>query len=281
MRLAIVNRACAVWLVCAGLAWAEEPFKEKPLAKLSSQEVSDWGTVALAIEPGKWKHAETEHFILHFSRNGEKVARLCEQHYAEVKEFFGNRPDLMKGKKSQVFAFFEPEEWRSFAGKTELPWAAGVTRGDEFFYLAVTETKRSEVKDKTQAHEMTHLVFNRFYRGKLPLWLNEGIAEYFGQRKTSTITDFRQRMGQTEPYHLGKLIAAEKYPENHGEIQAFYAESAIIVDFLTRTNDRRQLLPKFVEQMMDGSDVVEALRIYGYKEWADFEKEYKKYRKRF
>jgi len=279
MRRAIVNTVCVVW---CGLALAAEPvFKEMPVGKLSTNEVSDWGKAALAIEPGKWKHGETEHFVIHFTRGGEKVARLCEEHYQDVKEFFGNRPDLLQGKKSQVFAFFEPEEWRRFAAKTELPWAAGVTRGDEFFYLAVTETKRSEAKDKTQAHEMTHLVFNRFYRGRLPLWLNEGIAEYFGQRRTSTISEFRQRMGQTEPYHLGKLIEAEKYPEKRGEIQAFYSEAAIIVDFLTNKNERRLLLPRFVEQMMDGSDIVEALRIYGYKDWADFEKAYKKYRRHF
>ena len=113
------------------------------------------------------------------------------------------------------------------------------------------------------------------------MWLNEGIAEYFGQRKTSTISEFRQRMGQTEPYDLGKLMAADAYPQDPKEIQAFYAESAIIVDFLTRTNERRLLLPKFVEMMMNGGDIVEGLRIYGYKDWADFEKDYKKYRKHF
>ncbi|MCG3150211.1 MAG: hypothetical protein PCFJNLEI_03691 [Verrucomicrobiae bacterium] len=243
--------------------------------------MSEWGTVALGLSPEKWKHAETEHFIVHFVRNGEKVGRFAEEQYREVREFLGDRPDLLKGRKSQVFAFFEPEDWRKFAARVQVPWAAGITRGDEFFYLAVTETKRSEAKDRTLAHEMTHLVFNRFYRGRLPLWLNEGIAEYFGQRKTSTISQFRQRMGQTEPYHLGKLLAAEKYPERPEEIQAFYAEAAIIVDFLTRTSERRQLLPKFVERVMDGRDVVEGMRLYGYQDWADFEKDYRKYRRHF
>ena len=78
--------------------------------------MSDWGKAALAIAPGKWKHGETEHFIIHFTRNGEKVARLCEEHYNEVKEFFGIGRICCREKKSQVFAFFEPEDWRTVCG---------------------------------------------------------------------------------------------------------------------------------------------------------------------
>jgi hypothetical protein len=269
------------WLAGGWLAAQPPAFQEKPLAKLSAQEMSEWGAWALALSPEKWKHAETEHFLVHFVKNGEKIGRLCEEHYREVREFFGNRPDLLAGKKSRVFAFYEPDDWRKFAARIQMPWASGITRGDEFFYLSVTETKRSEAKDRTQAHEMTHLVFNRFFRGRLPLWLNEGIAEYFGQRRTSTITQFRQRMGQTEPYPLDKLFAAQQYPAAETEIQAFYAEAAIIVDFLTRTNERRQRLPQFVDKLTDGGDLAAGLRLYGYAGRTEFEKDYKKYRRYF
>lgn len=277
------------WWWIAGLcltasAWAgnsTEPFKEVPFDKLSSTEMSDWGTAALALQPGKWKHAETEHFILHFFRNGEKIARRSEAFYTEIKEFFGNRPDRLQGRKSQVFAFQEPNDWRPFATKIGQPWAAGVTRQDEFFYVSANEDGRFDSKGKIQAHEMTHLIFNRFYQGRPPLWLNEGVAEYFGQRKTSTLTQFRKQMGVTAPYPLLQLFNAERYPDRTEQIQAFYAEAAIVVDFLSHTSDRAVLLPKFVEAMIADKDVATALKLYGYKDWTEFEAAYKRYRKHF
>ena len=273
-----------VWLAGTGLLFAgaaEDSFKEKKLDDLSSAEMSDWGDLAMGIQRPKWKHGETDHFVIHYFHNGEKIARRSELFYSEIKEFFGNRPDLLVGKKSQVFAFHDVLDWKQFAGRIKQEWAGGVTRGDEFFYLAANEEGRFDSKGKVQAHEMTHLIFNRFYRGRPPLWLNEGIAEYFGQRKTTTLTQFRQQMSLTAPYHIGHLFAAEHYPERTMEIQAFYAEAAIVVDFLTRTSERAAKLPKFVDAMIANNDVAVALQVYGYKDFAEFEAAYKNYRRRF
>ena len=273
-----------LWLAGVGLLRAgnaEDSFKEKNLDDLSSVAMSDWGALAMGIQHPKWKHGETEHFIVHYFRNGEKVARRSEVFYTEIKEFFGNRPDLLAGKKSQVFAFNDATDWKQFTGKIKREWAGGVTRGDEFFYLAASEEGRFDSKGKVQAHEMTHLILNRFYRWHLPLWLNEGVAEYFGQRKTSTLTQFRQQMSLTGPYRLDQLFQAKQYPEQLEQIKAFYAEAAIMVDFLTRTTERATRLPKFVESMIATNDVAVALQIYGYKDFAEFEAAYKNYRRHF
>src|SRR5439155_16339934 len=144
-----------------------------------------------------------------------------------------NRPDLMLGHKSQVFAFHDDADWKQFREAIRLPWIGGVTHGDEFFYLSASETGQFDSKGKVQAHEMTHLILNRFFHGRPPLWLNEGIAEYFGQRKTTGISEFRRQMGATPPVPLPRLFEAETYPRSEFEIQAFYAEAAIVVDFLT------------------------------------------------
>lgn len=246
-----------------------------------TQEMSDWGRGALDIESKKWKHGETEHFIIHYFRNGEKVARRSEAMYAEIWEFFGHRADLMPGHKSQVFAFHEIDDWKKFRDLTGLEWIAGVTRGDEFFYMSASEEGRFDSKGKVQAHEMTHLIFNRFFHGHPPLWLNEGIAEYFGQRKTAGIGEFRRQMGFATPVPLDKLFEAQAYPKSEADIQAFYAEAAIIVDFLTRTQERAKLLPVFVESMIEHNDAASALKMYGYRDVADFEKAYARYRKHF
>lgn len=282
MRRVIVNCIGALWVTST--VWALGPgddFKEKPWEKLSSREISDWGTLALGITPGKWQHGETEHFIIHFTRSGDKVARRSELFYQEIRTFFGNRPDRLPQVRSHVFAFSEADDWGKFAGKIDQSWAVGVTRGKEFFYHFGEEARHGPGKAKVTAHEMTHLMFNRFFSGRLPLWLNEGIAEYFGQRSTSTVAEFRRQMGAAPPFPLPELFAAAAYPKERERIPAFYAEAAIVVDFLTKTQDRQVLLPKFVEALLKGEDLDSALKMYGYPSRAEFTKEYQKHRKHF
>jgi hypothetical protein len=110
------------------------------------------------------------------------------------------------------------------------------------------------------------------------LWLNEGSAEYFGQRKTAGISEFRRQMGATSPMPLSTLFAAESYPP---DVQVFYAEAAIVVDFLTHIDGRAKLLPKFVDAMIERNDVAAALKVYGYQDLPEFEKAYGRYRKYF
>jgi hypothetical protein len=117
--------------------------RKKPWSTISDQSISDWGQAALAINPGKWKHGETEHFIIHFNRNGEMIARRCENFYTEIKEFFGNRKDRMENHKSQVFAFYESSDWNKFIAATGLHQFAGVTRGSEFFTCRLTKMDNS------------------------------------------------------------------------------------------------------------------------------------------
>lgn len=255
---------------------------EKPFDKLSDKQVSSWGEKALAVNTAKWKHGETEHFVIHFFRSGDMIARRSEKFYGEIREFFGNRKDRMEGRKSHIFAFYEADDWAQFKKEVEKKKnVAGVTRGHEFFYMPVNDEKQFDYRGHVQAHEMTHLVFNRFFTGRPPLWLNEGVAEYFGRKKTSDMTSFRRGVGSAEPFGLDKLFKADEYPEAEKAVHSFYAEAAIVVDFLTQTADRRALLPKFIDEMIANKDVDAGLRVYGYKNREEFQKAYERYRSLF
>ena len=80
---------------------------------------------------------------------------------------------------------------------------------------------------------------------------------------------------------LTTLLDAKVYPNTPAEVQAFYAEAAIVVDFLTHTAERAKLLPKFVDAMIEQNDLAAALKLYGYTDQAEFEKAYGRYRKHF
>lgn len=263
-------------------AFAQRPvdtLTDKPFDKLSDQSLSDWGQAARRINAAKWQQGETPHFIIHYFKSGQRVATRCEEFYAEIREFFGNRPDLRAGKKSHVFAFHDAADWQRFVPVTGLRNIAGVTRDHEFFYLATKPGGGFDYDGKVQAHEMTHLVFNRFFAGRIPLWINEGVAEYFGQRKTSTTAEFRRIMSHAPDYPLNRLFNATQYPATPGETRSFYAEASIVVDFLSYTADRKPLLPQFVDALSRGQSLADALALYGYKSMDEFEAAYSRFRK--
>jgi hypothetical protein len=275
---------CATFLL-ASFAFAapsrNADLDEKPFDKLSDKNITTWGEKALAVNTAKWKHGETEHFVIHFFRSGDMIARRSEKFYADIREFFGNRPDKMQGRKSHIYAFYDSADWEKFKKEVEKKKnVAGVTRGHEFFYMAFNDEKQFDQRGHVQAHEMTHLVFNRFFTGRPPLWLNEGVAEYFGRKKTTDTTTFRRIVGHAKPYSLDKLFKADEYPKNEADVHSFYAEATIIVDFLT-TADRRALLPKFIEAMTANDDLDAALKLYGFKSRAEFEKAYDRHRALF
>ncbi len=226
-------------------------------------------------------HVETEHFIIHCFRDEDKIANRSEAFWVEIRDFFGNRRDLLEGRKSHVFAFHEVVDWRTFAREINKGNILGITRGNEFFYLSIGDNGYFDSNGRVQAHEMTHLIFNRFFSGRPPLWLNEGVAEYFGRRKTSSIVEFRRQVGQTPKFTLARLFSTDTYPSDPLDVQAFYAEAAIVVDFLSHTEDRRVLLPRFIEAMINENDLDRALTIYGYRNRAEFEEDYNRYRRRF
>jgi hypothetical protein len=280
MKRCMIAVTGVLWLIGAvgrAAPVSDDTLVEKTWAQLSDREVSDWGQAALAIRPAKWKHGETAHFIIHYARFGQLIATRSEKFYGRIRQFFGNRPDLFQGRKSHIFAVHDPNDWRTFVQQVGLSESTrGVTRGNEFFYFTQGERTEFDYEGRVQAHEMTHLIFNRFFAGRLPLWLNEGVAEYFAQR--TNIAEFRRYMRASQRFDPDRLFDSGAYPANQIELAAFYAEAAAVVDFLTFTPERRALLPQCIDAVAGGGGLAAVVSTYGYRDVADFKKAYERYR---
>src|SRR2546428_5615623 len=87
------------------------PLKEKKWDELADKNVSSNGEKALAINPQKWKHAETDNFIIHFRRvtEAQKVTREVEYDLWFVAKSLGATKDRYK-RKSHVFVFADEKE---------------------------------------------------------------------------------------------------------------------------------------------------------------------------
>ena len=244
------------------------PLQQRLWQQLSDRTVSIPGSAALEVKPEQWRHAETENFVLHFRRVGDAnaVAREIEFHLWFVAKELGATKEQY-ARKSHVYIFKDEREWEKFlASRGHPPWAQSLAIGDELF-LNVRE-RGGGFDSETVAHETTHAVVARIYRGRRwPLWLSEGVAEYMGRASVAAQhhQHFRrnQRALQMAELTFAQLSSTTVYPALPDEVHQLYQSAEKFARYLFN-NHPKQLFPRFVERVLAGEPVAMALvAIYG------------------
>ena len=267
------------------------PLVEKKLEELSNRDVSADGQKALAINAAKWKHAETDNFILHYRRatEAQKVVREVEYDLWFVATTLGAGKDRY-AMKSHVFVFEDNDEWKQFLSVSSNPnkWAVSFAHGDDL-YLNVRGSGNSgsgSFDSHTTAHETTHAVVARLYpRARWPLWLNEGFAEYMGgasvaARKGQSAKRYERDL-QKADMALTTLESLTSYPSGDDQVHALYQTSEKFVRFLM-TEAPKDRIAKFVETVLAGKGMKDGvLEIYGdkFKDWDAFMKRFERFSK--
>jgi hypothetical protein len=133
-----------------------------------------------------WNHLRTDHFVVHYARGRKafaaKVARLAESFYSYISaDLPPGTKDRMGVRLSHIFVFADTRAWLDVLGTTSGLSALTVSfvRGQTMYLQEYGDSTNDKMS--VLAHEMTHLVMNRFLEVRLPLWLNEGLAEYYGE----------------------------------------------------------------------------------------------------
>ena len=230
---------------------------DKPFDQLSHQQISEAGKAALRIDEKKWKHAEADHFIIHYQLWDVKnrLIREAEYYYWKIQDDMKLSSDLASHK-SHIFVFQDDEGWNAFQAATGLHGIAGVTMGHEFF--SYYPKRKDKDFSGTVAHEMTHLVFNRFFTGRPPLWLNEGFAEYqahnafqslYGKR-LGAINKDASLVGQID---FLKMTTWTGYQQNMSVNQAFYVKAQLAVGLLIDKGGPERFV-QFITTMIQNPD---------------------------
>ena len=231
-----------------------------------------------------WRHIETERFVIHHVVDGQRIAKRLEEAYDTIRSFFGDPPDLMGTRKSHVYAFESMEQYQEFArGVAGMEWSGAMCRGHEFWFPARGQDGKFDFRSQTLNHEMTHLVFNRLFTDRVPTWLNEGVAEYFGMREALTVGQFRREMGRRGSMPLPQLFQYERgYGNLYGAaITTFYAEAAVFVNFLTTAHEPK-MLAELVTKTLGREKAYHAIfEVYPYKDHEELEAAYERHRRRF
>jgi hypothetical protein len=260
------------------------PLVERPWAQLSERSVTVLGQEALSLKPEQWKHAETENFILHYRRvrDVNAVAREIEFHLWFVAKELGATKEQY-ARKSHVYIFKDRAEWQKFlVASGAPPWSQSLARGDELF-LDVRE-ESGAFDPQNVAHETTHAVVARIYRGRhWPLWLNEGFAEYMGRASVAAQRSQSVRRSQvalqSAQLSVAELTGLTSYPTDPKQVLQLYESAEKFVRYLCNRYPR-ELFPRFVERVISGAAVPEALvAVYGdeFRDMAAFERKFARF----
>ncbi len=223
--------------------------KEVAFPALSSTGVTPLGGAALAIRPNEWKHAETDNFIYHYFHDfiATPVSVEAEFYYRVIARDL-NKDTSHWERKAQVFIFESPADWKTFQTHGYLdPWTAGIHQHGELF---IQRDPNLKFKGNTLGHEIAHLVVDRFYGSNVPLWLNEGYAEYIS--RVAYASYYRARgydakartdgLDAASFIPLDRLTHAVTYPTDVREVVAFYTESEKLVRFLNAADKSKFLV---------------------------------------
>ncbi len=218
---------------------------ELSFAQLSDRNLAALGQAALSVRANDWKHAETKNFVYHFYHSfvATPVSVEAEYYYGVVAKEL-EKDTTQWERKCHIFIFEKPEEWAEFQKKGALdPWTGGLHSQGELF---IQRDPSFKFKDNTLGHEITHLVVHRFFGNGVPLWLNEGYAEYASmrgyaafQRARGYLAKPRSRSvdpGQMIP--LATMTAQVAYPQDVTQVAPFYAQSERLVRFLSAADKR-------------------------------------------
>ncbi|MFH0880394.1 MAG: hypothetical protein V2A34_11830 [Lentisphaerota bacterium] len=260
------------------------PWQEVTTEAWDRTTLGSHGLTALNLPGLNWKHAETPHFVIHYEQAifARKTARMAEFFYSYIKADFEETPDHTKGR-SHVFIFRDDQAWRAFkASRPDVEsWTYSMVEGP-IMYLQQADSPAAS--GDVLAHEMTHLVLNRILPGQCPLWLNEGLAEFYGTFAYAAFKGIKKSRGTQfkrldHPYPLDSLFTATDYPSSPEQVRAFYETARYLVGFLLLKGDPKSFRP-FIESLSSGEEISAALSAYyHYPTLADMEKSFSAFSK--
>jgi len=235
------------------------------------------GAVLPCHAKDSWVEVRSPHFRV-ISNAGEKEARRTADQFEQFREVFHSSFPTLRLDLGRPLIIFAVRNEDSLKALLPSYWEvkghahpAGIyASGEERDFVAVRTNIEGDNPYEVVYHEYAHAILNLNFR-ELPVWLSEGLAEYFGN---SRIRDNEVNIGMPSRYlietlqqnHLipiDELLRADRqspYYNEQNRVSVFYAESWAIVHYLLLDPGARQqqLLTNFLKAWEAGGDQVEA-----------------------
>jgi tetratricopeptide (TPR) repeat protein len=212
-----------------------------------------------------WAEVKSAHFVVE-SNASEGEARGVAEDFEQIRSLFHSTfPELrvdpaqpiviLAARDEATMRMLAPEEW----GAEGHIRPAGLFHSDgEKDYVVLRLDAQGTTAYHTVYHEYTHALMHLNF-SRIPLWLSEGVAEFFGN---STLGAGEARTGTLDKTHLYILSKNawmpmetlldvrenSAYYNEKNPASVFYAESWAVVHYLLLDPEarRKQLLKKFL-----------------------------------
>jgi len=222
--------------------------------------------VASSAATSTWKVIKGKHFLVYYTGDSAfpgKVSSKAEEYYKTITGDLGfERYDnfWLWEDRVKIFIYKSREDFASAVGAPD--WAIGkaVSERREIHTFSGDET----FVDSVLPHEMTHIVFREFigFKGEIPLWLHEGVAQWEEPAKRSMMAGLAKRLAAGNLYiplntltRMGvkDLIAG-------GNAGHFYTQAMSLVGFMIEKHGSGRFRI-FCGHLRDGRPMEEALRL--------------------
>jgi len=206
------------------------------------------------------QYLKREHFIIYHDNRilAHTLIDKAEHYYRQVlKDLGAENFDPFSKRPCPIYLY---KNKRDYIESAHAPaWSSGIARYNPPRF-ATYEGARN-FKDTIFPHELTHLLLFILMEGRpIPLWLNEGLAQYeeadFGRTKKPHLKRIIKRGSYIK---LGELFDMQTYPEDKQKIDFFYLESAAMIEFLKKEGSGESF-DLFLLKIKRGLDTKAALR---------------------
>jgi tetratricopeptide (TPR) repeat protein len=237
-----------------------------------------------ASDPNQgWIEVRSPHFVV-ASNAGEKEARRIADQFEQIRTLFHTafgslRVDpaqpvvILAAKNENTMKMLLPEDWEV---KGHVHPAGLYQQGEDKHYVILQLDSAGANPFHSLYHEYTHAMMHLNFTG-LPLWLDEGLAEFYGN---SRLGEKESRIGTIDETHLyilqqNKLLPIETllnversspYYNEANQASVFYAESWALVHYLIMDPEaqQRHLMKNFLTTWdKSGNQIEAAQQVFG------------------
>jgi len=214
----------------------------KKYEELSDQFQSQFSKKAFSFysQKNEWSHAESKYFIFHYASKIQMLKAYKEANfYLKIISQDCQLSRIPKGKKFNIWLFKSDSDWNTFCLNAGIGFVGGFAPHNGREFLA-NFSHLGRKGSGLFAHELTHVVLRRKHKKTIPIWFNEGFAEYEADqayaryKKVQVRADYR-KTGNESVIELSSLVGYKKYPSNEygrNSRSIFYTHSEILTRLL-------------------------------------------------
>jgi hypothetical protein len=212
-----------------------------------------------------WEELKGEHFIIFYTDDkpfGYSVLRKAEEYYRLIAKDLGYQrySDFWQWD-DRVKIYIYPDRESYHQAVNQPGWSEGVAdyKNKEILSYAWSQN----FLDSLLPHEMAHLIFRDYvgFRGKVPLWMDEGVAQWSELPKR---TLFREQpksfLQEKDLVPIEELMTADvRSSQDVKAVQHFYIQSAMLVGFMIEKYGASNFI-NFCRKLRDGKTIEGALK---------------------